>query len=318
MMDFSGLKESIEAFDSIVIFRHINPDGDASGSQSALKTWLKDNYPEKDVYAAGSQVCTQGVWPANDEVSDEVIRKSLAVVLDTAAANRCDDSRFENAAKIIRIDHHPDRTPYGDLSFVNEKAAAACQILAEWFEQQGKHMSSKCAEYLYKGILTDTLRFSTSNTTPETLKAAAWLTGFGIDIPAINRELFDLSMDEFRLTSAIRAKVNAESSGFAWLIMSEKEMESFGVNGSEARGHIDEIGHVRDFRIWAMFTENRKDGVLSYDASLRSKKTDISIIAQQFGGGGHKNASGVKGLSEADLYKIKELLNQAAENENRI
>ena len=315
MMDFSLLTKAIIEADSIVIFRHVHPDCDAMGSQFGLKSWINDNFPEKAVYTAGHETSPQGIWPANDMCDDEVVANSLAIVLDTATAIRADDTRFLSAKQVIKIDHHPETDPYGQLNFVNPKAAAVCEILAGYFEQENRIVSKKTAEYLYKGLLTDTLRFSTSNTTANTLKAAAYLASFEIDIPQLNRELFDLTMNEFALAAAIRAKVKMEDSGFAWLIMSKEELESLHVNGSEARGHIDEIGHVRDFKVWAMFTEvpEKPD---TYDGSLRSKHAAVNEIAAKFGGGGHKNAAGVKNLSASDLDEIKALLDQTAENDS--
>lgn len=315
MIDFNALSRVIEESDSFVLFHHINPDCDALGSQFGLKSWINDNYPDKKVYACGTMTSSQGEWPANDPYDEEIIRTSTAIVLDTATAARADDARFAEAKLVVRIDHHPVSEPYGELIFVNAKAAATCEILSAWFRHAGKTVSVKTAEFLYKGLLTDTLRFSTSNTTADTLREAAWLAEKGIDIPALNRELFDLTMPEFRLTSLIRSKVNIEDCGFAWLSMTVREQEEYGLSGSEARGHIDEIGHVKDFRVWAMFTERQTEDGIRYDGSLRSKKAAVNTIAAMYGGGGHKNAAGVKGLSSAEFNQILTLLKQAAQTE---
>ena len=187
MMDFSLLTKAIKEADSIVIFRHVRPDCDAMGSQFGLKSWINDNFPEKAVYTAGYETSPQGIWPHNDICSDDLIENSLAIVVDTATAARADDTRFQKAKQVIKVDHHPETDPYGQLNFVNPKAAAVCEILAGYFEQENLTVSKKTAEYLYKGLLTDTLRFSTSNTTADTLKAAAYLASFEIDIPQLNR-----------------------------------------------------------------------------------------------------------------------------------
>lgn len=315
MIDFNALNRAIEEADSIVLFHHINPDCDALGSQFGLKSWLNENYPDKKVYACGTMTSSQGEWPASDAYDEEIIARSTAIVLDTATAVRTDDQRFMQAQKVVRVDHHPISEPYGDVVLVDPKAAATCEILSAYFRFAGKNVSVRTAEFLYKGLLTDTLRFSTTNTTSQTLKEAAWLAEKGIDIPSLNRELFDLSMNEFRLTSLIRSKVSIEACGFAWLIMSEHEQQEFGVSGSEARGHIDEIGHVKDFKVWAMFTERHIDEGTVYDGSLRSKKAPVNSIASLYGGGGHKNAAGVKGLTHSQLQEILALLKKAAEEE---
>ncbi|MDO5122570.1 MAG: bifunctional oligoribonuclease/PAP phosphatase NrnA, partial [Erysipelotrichaceae bacterium] len=100
-MNFSDLLlQEIEAADIITIYRHVHPDCDAVGSQFGLFNWLKENWPEKLVYALGREKCTQGHWPETDEVSDETIRNSLAIVLDTANTARIDDERAISASKV--------------------------------------------------------------------------------------------------------------------------------------------------------------------------------------------------------------------------
>jgi acetate kinase/phosphoesterase RecJ-like protein len=311
MMNLSLLSKEIEEADPIVIVRHVRPDCDALGSQFGLKSWIKDNWPSKAVYALGEETTSQGIWPQSDKCSDEIIENSLAIVVDTATAARADDQRFLSAKRIIKVDHHPETDPYGALNFTDPKAAAACEILARWFEEENRTVSKQTAEYLYKGLLTDTLRFSTSNTTANTLKAASFLADHEIDIPALNRELFDLSMKEFEVAAAIRSRVKMEPSGFAWLIFTKEDLEKFGMSGSEARGHIDEIGHVRDFKVWAMFNESLSEEG-KYEGSLRSKHAPVNDIAAKFGGGGHKNAAGVKDFDAEQLEEMKQLLSARA------
>ncbi|NCB33958.1 MAG: bifunctional oligoribonuclease/PAP phosphatase NrnA, partial [Erysipelotrichia bacterium] len=173
-MDFTGLLNEIESHDRICLFRHEYPDCDAVGSQFGLKHWLQDNYPEKTVYALGFETCSQGSWPESDQVDESTIQNSLAIVLDTSNLARVDDMRCSEASRIIKIDHHPNREPFGALNFVYESAAATCEILASFMQNTGKIISIETANRLYCGLLTDTLCFRTSNTTAHTLAMAGY------------------------------------------------------------------------------------------------------------------------------------------------
>ena len=124
-MDWSLLLQEIEKYDSIAIYRHENPDVDACGSQFGLKTWLNNNYPEKHVYAFGEEVCTQRYFPENDIEEEDIVKNCLAISLDTANEPRLDGKYFNVAKKKIKIDHHPNREPYGDLVFVDPKYAGS-------------------------------------------------------------------------------------------------------------------------------------------------------------------------------------------------
>ena len=92
MWSFDGLLETIKSADIITLFRHIHPDCDAVGSQFGLKNWILENWPEKQVYALGNEYCPQGnSWPESDTCSKDIIRHSVAIILDTANEERIDD-----------------------------------------------------------------------------------------------------------------------------------------------------------------------------------------------------------------------------------
>lgn len=303
-MDYTQLYDAIAAAEIITIFRHQRPDCDALGSQFGLKKWIRDNFPEKKVYALGFEQATQGKFPAPDWTEDREVRDSLAIVLDTANLERADDQRLQTASYMIRIDHHPKTQDFGDLLLINDKAAATCEILANFFASTNSIVSSETAEYLYMGLLTDTLCFKTSNTTADTLKAAAYLAGFSIDIPVINRLLFDHPYSWFSFDGCLYQLVDVRGGKMACAIVTDDILKKYHLSGGEARNHVDLFSDVIEFEIWAMFTERIENGVSYYDGSVRSKKIVINDIVQSYGGGGHKNAAGVKDLSEAQMHEL--------------
>lgn len=304
-MDYTGLLERIEKANIITVYRHENPDCDAVGSQWGLTNWIRENWPEKKVYALGFEKCTQAVWPDSDIANADTVSKSLAIILDTANRARVDDQRFLTAQYVIKIDHHPNREPFGDLMLVNDKAAAACEILAYFFAScKEQKVSRKTAEYLYQGLLTDTLNFTTTNTTSDTLRAAAYLASFGVDIPSLARRLFDRSLNGFRFSGYIRTHVRMLGDHLAYEIIPIKDQEAGHMTASKTRSFVDELGHVKEFEIWCLFTEKVQNGMTLYDGSLRSKTIQINDVAEKYNGGGHKNASGVKNLTEQNMQEL--------------
>lgn len=313
-MDWKKLCNEIIKHDVIAVFRHENPDCDAVGSQFGLVNWLRENFPDKRICAVGNDKCYQAEWPSSDSVDDATVKRSLAIILDTANTPRVDDQRFLTAEETIKIDHHPEVDKFGDQMYVNVKAAATCEILADFFRSCSQYkMSEKTADFLYRGLLTDTLNYSTSNTTAETLQAGAYLAGFGIDIPAIGRELFDKTEAEFRFSGYIRTHVKKAGEQLAYCTVSEQMMNEYAMTPSRTRSFVEELGHVNIYQVWCIFTEKHMDGKLLYDGSLRSKTSSINAIAEKYNGGGHKNACGVKNLTENDLIDILKLLQTAAE-----
>lgn len=291
----------IEKYDIITIFRHAHPDGDAFGSQYGLKQWIIENYPDKQVYALGFDKPMREVFPVPDEASDEIIKNSLAIITDTANTERIDDIRALSAKRIIKIDHHPLVDDYGDLKIVNSKAAAACEIVALLLDEaKDKVFSKEVAKLLYRGLLTDSLNFTTSNTTADTLRSASLLAAKGIDIPGINREMFDKSLAEFEIANAIRAKAVRED-GIYYLILDKNSLLSIGCPAKTAKEYVTEFGHIKEIKLWCIFTENDQG---LFDGSLRSKEAAVNEVAAMYNGGGHKNAAGVKNLSLQQVHEI--------------
>lgn len=309
-MDYDALRKEIENAEYITIFRHTNPDCDATGSQFALQNWIKDNWNTKHVYALGKENNTQGVWPKNDVVSDAIIQKSLAIVCDTANTARIDDTRYAQASRILKVDHHPNREPFGDVMFVNDHAAAVCEILTEFFASQSDLIfSKKTAEFLYKGLLTDTLNYTTNNTTPNTLECGAILASKGLDLSSISHEVFDHSIQGFRFTGYVISHTKMIGEHMAYVLIPTQDHEAYGLDAGQARSYVGKLGNVRDFHVWAVFNQRtNENGTIVYDGSLRSKKTPINDIAEKFGGGGHPCAAGVKNLSEEEFQEILRLL----------
>lgn len=307
MTDFKEVIEEIKKADVLTVFRHEHPDCDALGSQFGFVNFIQENFPEKKVYALGMETSDQYAFPKSDVLSDEDIENSVAFVLDTANQERVDDQRFSKAKRVIKIDHHPNREPFGDVQCVEDQAAAVCEILTYLFEQMAScKLSKKTAEYLYTGLLTDTLCFRTNNTTSNTLHAASILAEKGLNLPQINRDLFDKDIESFCFSGWVRSHYCFED-GIAYAIVSLADCEEFHQDPGKARTFIDELGHVKEFEMWAIFTEKEEKndkGEVLYDGSLRSKEVAINDLAANYNGGGHPCAAGVKNLTYQQVLQL--------------
>lgn len=307
------LFKQIEAFDTITIFRHVSADFDALGSQFGLKQWIQDTYPEKKVYALGQEVGPSAAcFPPIDEVDDKQIASSLAIILDTANAERIDDSRWRNAKFKIKVDHHIFVDQYADVEYIEDRKGATCEILASAFQQRNEKLSKTCATYLYRGLIADTLQFSIAATTPEMLHTAAYLVGFGIDVAKINEQNFSKSFKEFQYETYIREHFEFYKESIAYAIIHKEDYEQFQLTFQEAKEKVYALSRVKEFQVWALFIENGQDekGIL-YNGSLRSKTTTINAIANKYNGGGHRFACGVKGLHKEQIQNLLDDLYEA-------
>ena len=305
---YNNLLKKIIDFDQITIFRHIRPDGDAMFSCLALYQFIKDNFKNKKVKIAGKD--TYDVITKIDKVSDSYINESLAIILDTSNVDRVDDKRFINAEYVIKIDHHPAIEQFGDLNIVNSDAAACAELLADIFMSKpfSKYkLSKKVCEYLYCGILTDSMDFSTTSTTPITLSIGSKLALIGnLKINELNNYVFSKNIDLFEKITKIRSYLKIDGK-FAYIFLDRKDLKKIQMKGSDARNNIDAIANIKGINIWAFFTYNEENGL--YDGSLRSiRGYVVNEIAYRYNGGGHKNASGTNKLTLQQIHNlIKEL-----------
>lgn len=311
--------DCIKEYDTITLFRHVGADADALGAQFGLKQWINEKYPSKKVYALGKSVGSAAVhYPRIDEVDDTVIQGSLAIILDTANASRIDDQRWNSAAFKIKVDHHIFVEQYADIEYIEDRKGATCEIIANMLQQQGEQLSKQCAEYLYSGLIADTLQFSINATTPQMLMTAAYLVAQGVDVAKINDQNFTKSLKEYRYETYIREHVQLFQEHVAFCKITKKEYRQFGLSYNEAKEKTYALSHVNEFKAWILFVESNDSTkeMPIYNASLRSRNVVINDIAMQYNGGGHRYACGAKNLNEA---QIQELLEQMAQrvNENK-
>lgn len=306
-MDTNILFELIQKYDTITIYRHVSPDSDALGSQFGLKTFIEDQYPDKKVYALGKDGGSKKFqFPDMDVVSDEIVASSLAIILDTANGARVDDERWKTARYKLKIDHHIIVERFADVEVVEDLFGATCEMLAYMFEQHHCQLSAACAQYLYGGLIADTLRFSIATIKPQTLRTAAYLLEMGVDIKKANEDNFSTSYRLYRFENYIRSNCQLLEDHVAYIIINHEDYERFGLTFNEAKEKVFVMGNVDEFEAWALFTEKEQcsDGTRLYNGSLRSKNKTINDIANKYDGGGHRFACGVKDLTQETISAL--------------
>lgn len=297
---YSKIIETIKQYDVITVFRHENPDADALGSQFGLVEIIKTTYPNKQVFALGrNSVSLSGkVFPESDEVSDEIIAKSLALIVDTANKERVDDKRYLLAKETIKIDHHPARDQYATLiNYVDTSAAATCEILTDLLMQNCDELKTtkQGYTYLYTGLVTDTGRFLFNSTTERTFNLASFLIKTGINIQNIYNNLYIRSFKEAKLTGYILDKAILTDGHVGYYFLEEQDYEHLQIPFDLAKDAVNTLSNIEEMEVWISFTKNPYEGF--YHVSLRSRKIIINDIAEAFGGGGHPFASGIKASS---------------------
>lgn len=132
---------AIKEYQTIIIHRHQRPDPDALGSQVGLAEILRASFPEKAIYQVGGPVEGLDYLAEMQEISDEVYKNALVIVTDTANSPRVSDQRYANGAKLIKIDHHPNDEPYGDLVWVDTTASSCSEMITAFWKMFAEELT---------------------------------------------------------------------------------------------------------------------------------------------------------------------------------
>lgn len=310
---FEIVKASIEQYDTVIIHRHKNPDGDALGSQVGLKNILKENYPDKRILCVGDASVRYSFIEDSvmDNVSDDDYKGALAIILDTSAKALISDERYTLADKTVKMDHHIYCEDIADVEVTETSFESCCGLITACAIECGWKLTPLAAKALYTGMITDSGRFRYDSTTSQTFKLAAHLMEQNFSTGDIYRNLYADDFSFIKLRAQFVLKIQfADNNKVAFIYTTAEEAKTYGFDTfTISRGMVNVMGEIRGVDIWANFTET-DEGVL---CEMRSSVHNINPIAKKYGGGGHAKASGatLKSREEAmlvlsDLVKLTE------------
>lgn len=291
-MEINKIIQSIKDYETIIIHRHVRPDPDAYGSQVGLKGIIKQSFPKKNVYAVGEEESSLSFLARMDQVSDEQYKEALVIVCDTANTDRICDQRYQLADKIIKIDHHPNHDPYGDILWVNTGASSTSEMIFELYtrgKEAGLQMSDDAAYLMYAGIVGDTGRFLFPSTSKRTLQIAAELVTYTFDRTALYNNLYNVDLHIAKLRGYVLQNFTLSKAGVSTVKLTTDILKAYNVEAKEAGQLVGTLGDIEGLHAWAFFIEE-EPGLIR--VRLRSKGPIINKVAAAYNGGGHPLASG--------------------------
>ncbi len=289
----------------ILIVTHVNPDGDAIGSLTGLglaleqlghRVSLVTPTPMPRFVANIPGAGRVQSWNSRVVLPEDV---DLVVLVDTGDVRRIGRVWEEAQAYLLQrpiavIDHHVTNTGEGAVNYVDPGRSSTCELIYELLRAWDFPIGADVATSLLFGILTDTQNFKTSNTTPSALYAAAALLERGADRTGIVRDIY-ASVPYTGAQIMGRALMAMQrDTQIVWTHVSLVMQEAVGIGDDEAAEAASEVtdylSTLGRFRASVLFKE-RRDGTVK--VSMRSAPpVDVSAVAQQFGGGGHRQAAG--------------------------
>jgi bifunctional oligoribonuclease and PAP phosphatase NrnA len=294
---------ALRGHERFLVTSHENPDGDALGSLLGAHLALQALGKDSRMLLTG-----QAPLPAEyrflrlvergllrEPPPDQAERVLLAV--DCANASRITDpSLLERARLSVNVDHHHDNTAFADVNLVEPTASSTGELLADIVRALGLPLTPELAEALYVALVTDTGRFQYTNTTPKALRLAADLVEAGADVHKVFQGVYE-TVQFAKLKLLARALDRARVFDGGRVVVSYLLRADFADVGAEepySEGIIDYLRAVEGAELAALIREPPRDGSPARKVSLRSSvdELDVSAVARQFGGGGHRQAAG--------------------------
>lgn len=300
----------------VAVISHKSPDGDCLGSGMAMYYILKKMDKNVDLYCDDS-IHQNYAFLVNNCYNSELknVDYDLVISVDCGDLKRLGkfEQMYVNHSNTINIDHHMTNENFGVINCVEPERSSTCELLYDIFVSNECEIDLNTATALYCGIATDTGCFIHNNTKENTHIVAGKLIGTGIDLDYIHYNLFKKkSLPELRLLEeSLKSLELFSDNKIAISYITQKVLKKYKQNENAYIGVVNMITNLEESEVGVSMVELKDN---SYKISLRSKgRIDVSVIAQKFGGGGHKMAAGCKIFGKA--HKVIKLLVEAINQE---
>lgn len=301
-----------EGASTVLVTSHQRPDGDAIGSLLALHISLKEKGHVSHAILAEEVPQRFRFLPQASSIQETTHNQfDLVIAVDCADRDRLSlPPQFAELAIDLNIDHHPTNTNFAKTNIVNPDASATTQMLHTLMPEFGLPLTADVRTNLLTGLITDTLGFRTENVTPQVLRAAAELLEEGVPLAELyHLVLTQRKFDEVRYWGQGLSRITNED-GLVWTVLDLNDREEAHYTQNDDADLVDVLTTIDEAKIVIIFVEQRQGKI---KVSFRARgEYNVSDLAGQFGGGGHRSAAGA--MIKGQLGTItKEVLTAARE-----
>jgi bifunctional oligoribonuclease and PAP phosphatase NrnA len=289
--------------EKFLLTTHENPDGDALGSLVAMHAILdlmgKDNimFMSADEFPLPYEYRSLPLDDVSHTLPDDAEERTI-VFLDCGNIDRMPVGFLRrDDARILNIDHHHDNTKFGTANLVVGGASCTAEIIYGLTKELGVVLTPDIAQALYVALVTDTGKFQYQNTTPAAHLMAAELIELGVDVHEEFRRLYEnIPFAKLLLLARVLSRVERYDEGRLTVsYIKRSDYEETGADENYSEGIVDHIRAVEGTTVAALIREQLKEGregVSKVSLRAATDDVDVSVIAREEGGGGHRQAAG--------------------------
>jgi phosphoesterase RecJ-like protein len=303
----NALRES----ESVLVVTHIYPDGDALGSQLALGECLASLGKRVFLFSEEKVSHLYEFLPGCEKLQQNLPDLSTidcVVAVDCADQHRLGkiaDRLLADNKRFAMIDHHAGHKLFGDVHWVDPQRASTGEMVYDLVVALGARISHDAAYCLYTALVSDTGSFKYSSTSADTFRVAGALIGLGVKPSDVAGKLFDnFKVKRLQLLKLVLDSLEVHGNNQIALITVTREMfRQTDTGPADSENFINYPRSLASVRIAAFIKETR-DGVISVSLRSKGNDCDVAALAEEFGGGGHRNAAGFK-LVDVDLATVR-------------
>lgn len=297
----SQLAPLLQSHRRFVLLSHARPDGDAIGSELALKAVLEEM--GKEVTALNEDGVPDNLkfldgWEGVEKPGSESVEAEVVIALDTANRERLGAGCLRVTKDVpvwVNIDHHISNEKYGDHIYIDDQAAATGEILFQLIKELDLPLPDRARDALYVAVSTDTGSFQYSNTTARTYEMAADLVRRGVPVGPLNSAVYhDFPFRRVELLQALLQTLGRSEDGrISWWALTVETKKKLGIRPGDSEGLIDILRAVQGVVV-CIFFEEIPDGTIRVSTRSKDERVNVCEICAEFGGGGHRMASGAR------------------------
>ena len=302
MQDYSTLFSLFDRYHNFALSTHINPDGDAIGSELGLYSFLTRLGKSVKIFNTDAVPPNYRFLPFWDRIESThsvgTYRPEVLIVLDASTLERIGKALSKTLYPIyslINIDHHATAKAFGDINLIVPSASSTSEIVYKLIKSYQTPIDKACALCLYTGLMFDTGCFRHSNTTAETHRIASDLIEIGGFSPdEVYRNVYEqVPVAKIHLLSEVLGTLQVTDDGkIASVYVTQTMFRKTGTTPDAVEGIVNQIQAIAGVEI-ALCASEMIDR--STKVSLRSQScVDVSQLAAEFDGGGHARAAGCR------------------------
>jgi bifunctional oligoribonuclease and PAP phosphatase NrnA len=301
MGSFEKLKKILFEKNKFLIIGHCKPDGDSIASMLSLGQFLESTNKKVDLICKDRIPEIFNFLPRSDKIGRDFLLAEYDVVImvDNGDSKRVGFwdriSQKKGKITIVNIDHHPknDLWRYADVNYVEDNASSTSEIICSIFSGVGYKISPSIATMLLCGIYTDTGGFQYANTSNETMQIVAKLLSCGAKLKNISGNVNNFhSVSKLKLWGKALSNLDfCKKFGIAAAVLTKNDIKNAKASEDEVSGLVNILNSIPEAKVVMLLYET-DDGKIRGSLRSEGNEMDVSVLAKNLGGGGHKRAAG--------------------------